>query len=122
MINFNEDIYLKLKPYERYLRTSYYASYIMSMTMNEAKELTSIYNELYETNRQFTNCSKCLLDLAKRLGEHYFKYQESLGMHPEDVDKVVKVYNHTPSQPTEEKKEQPKPKAKPKKKAKKGAK
>lgn len=112
MANFNENIYERLQPHERTLRTAYYANYVMSVPSSVGKELTEIYNEIHETDRKWNNCSKCLLDLAKRLGEHYFKYQTDLGMHPETVDTVVKVFRHTKpaeeqQQPAEEPKQEP---------------
>lgn len=93
MANFNEELYQRLQPYERTLRTAYYANYVMSVPNGTGKELTAIYNEIYSTDRQWSNCPKCLLELAKRIGEHYFAHQTALGMHPEEVDRVVKVFN-----------------------------
>lgn len=132
MAKFNEDIYQRLVQHERTLRTAYYANYVISVPSFVGKELTDIYNEIYDTDRKWSNCSKCLLELAKRIGEHYFAYQTELGMHPEEVDRVVKTFKHTPkqempvepenkpvetSEPVEQKKPQPK-----KKNAKKGKK
>lgn len=95
MATFNEEIYERLQPFERTLRTAYYADYVMSVPSGTGKELTEIYNEIYGTDRKWSNCPRCLLELAKRIGEHYFKHQTELGLHPETVDTVVKVYNHT---------------------------
>lgn len=110
MANFTEDIYNRLVPHERTLRTAYYANYVLSVPSFVGKELTDIYNEIYNTDRKWLNCSRCLLDLAKRIGEHYFAYQTELGMHPEEVDVVVKTFNRSVQQKAEQQKEeQPKP-------------
>lgn len=113
MATFTEELYERLQPFERTLRTAYYANYVMSVPSGTGKELTAIYNEIYGTDRVWANCPKCLLDLSKRIGEHYFAYQTSLGLHPETVDTVVKKFNHTKPVEAQEP-EKPKP-AQPKK-------
>lgn len=89
MNKFNEEIYNRLQPYERTLRTAYYANYVMTVPVADGREIFEIFNEMFDETKRYSNCPKCMLNVAKRIGEVYFRHQTELGMKPEEVDTVT---------------------------------
>lgn len=70
--------YQQLRKYDRFLRTAHYANYITGMSLNTANELKAIYEKI--TGKPFPknmSCTRCKLDLCKRLGNLYFTYEEA---------------------------------------------
>ena len=97
------ETYNRLKKFERTLTTAYRANYVISLSYRDSDELTSIYNETYHQSKKTSRCTKCLLEVAKRLGKDYFDYQAKI--------EAVTLNEETPVAETPVT-EQPKPKKK----------
>lgn len=74
MKQLNNDQYNRLTPYAEHLRRGYYGNYSYCLTRTIFNNLMDIYRELGYTQSLNYNCSTCLLQLTRTLGELYFKY------------------------------------------------
>ena len=83
------DIYLKLNPIERQLRSAKDSNYAR-LSSREFEDFCATYAEHFgkELTRNERNCNTCRLKAIKHLAEDYFQYQEwykgRWGRKPED--------------------------------------
>lgn len=79
----------RLKEYESYLHSSYYANYCRNLGTQRVLALDAIYKEIFGHDSRLTSgCSYCVLEDMKKLGKVFYEYNNP--------------------QPTEENKEKPK--------------
>lgn len=72
-----EEIYERLKPYEKILANAYKANYVRVINSTQSKELDSIYQELFnQKSRIVTGCGHCVLSDIKRMGKEYFEHKD----------------------------------------------
>lgn len=95
-----KEIYEKLKPFETYLSSAYYANYFRQLRRNDQMELRAIYRELFGVEYSDSpNCSACILTLLKKIGKEYFTYKpvEPIKATVEDtvVDEIVDTVEDT---------------------------
>ena len=71
-----KEIYEKLKPFEAYLSSSYYANYYRQLRRGDQMELRVIYKEIFGVEyTDSPNCNACVLTLLKKIGKEYFTYK-----------------------------------------------
>lgn len=58
-----------------FLKTAHYSNFITGLTMKQANELFTIYNEVFREKKRATSCSQCRLDVCMRLGKLFFEYE-----------------------------------------------
>lgn len=71
-----KETYEKLKPFETYLSSAYYANYFRQLRRNDQMELRVIYREIFGIEyTDSPNCNACILTLLKKIGKEYFSYK-----------------------------------------------
>lgn len=84
-----KEIYEKLKPFETYLSSAYYANYFRQLRRNDQMELRVIYREIFGIEyTDSPNCNACILTLLKKIGKEYFTYKPVEPIKATVVDKV----------------------------------
>lgn len=87
------DIYIKLNPIERQLRSAQDSNYAR-LSAAQFEEFCSIYKEQYgiELTKNERNCNICRLKALKKMAKDYFEYQGwyigRWGRKPEDPKEV----------------------------------
>ena len=69
-----------------FLKTAHYSNFITGLTMKQANELFTIYNEVFREKKRATSCSQCRLDVCMRLGKLFFEYEDELKNEEEEDD------------------------------------
>ena len=97
MIELNQEQYEKLKLYEKQMTMAYKGHYIAGIGPKKVEIFLDIYNELFSKHESYNSasCAKCLYNIVYKLGELYFKYQDS---HKEELQ----VPSEQPSSPSEQ--------------------
>lgn len=67
-----------------FLKTAHYSNFITGLTMKQANELFTIYNEVFGEKKRATSCSQCRLDVCMRLGKLFFEYENEYNNEPID--------------------------------------
>lgn len=97
------DIYLKLNPIEKQLKSVLLSNYAR-LSANEFDEFCSVYKQHYgeELSRSERNCNVCRLKALKRIANDYFQYQEwymgRWGRKPEDPKPENVDENNVPNE------------------------
>lgn len=77
----------RLKEYESYLHSSYYANYCRNMGTQRVLALDAIYKEIFGHDSRLTSgCSYCVLEDMKKLGKVFYEYKEEEEPQPQPVE------------------------------------
>lgn len=77
-----------------FLKTAHYSNFITGLTMKQANELFTIYNEVFREKKRATSCSQCRLDVCMRLGKLFFEYADEIN------EAIIKDINESHAQKT----------------------
>lgn len=86
--------YQILENYKIHLGTAFKANYYRGITSTELKELSSLYEEIFNEPSKLTNgCSHCILADLKRLGGEFFNYQSRIKEELKSTTKTKTIEN-----------------------------
>ena len=84
-----EEIFERLKPFEKILGNAYKANYVRVINSTQSKELDSIYQELFNQKSRIMNgCGHCVLSDIKRMGKEFFDFKEALEKATETMNEL----------------------------------
>lgn len=89
MVKINQTIYKQLQQYESFLRSAYYGSYIMNLSISKFLEIIEIVRKGGWNGSANPTCNSCKIKVLKEIGKYYFEYQKSLTVKKEKKKKTV---------------------------------
>lgn len=89
MVKINKFIYKQLQPYESFLRSAYYGSYIMNLSTTKFLEIIEIARKGGWNGSANPTCNSCKIKVLKDIGKYYFEYQKSLTVKKENKRKKI---------------------------------
>ena len=108
-----EEVYQRLKPFEKHLRRAYYGNYLYGINKADYDIIFAAYRELGGKEGLWYTCNVCLLKLLKIMGGLYYPYAAIKGTEnhklPDEVVEAVLMEPIGDEKQEEEKQDEEKP-------------